>query len=68
MANIGDIIKLEASGEFAPYIECIVLEVSPEDGRVTKIKAAIRDERLAKMGFIIEGDDYVAVEWEYSEN
>ncbi len=68
MRNIGDIIWLEAGGDFAPGIECIVMEVHPEDGRVTKMKAAIPDERLAKMGFIIEGEDYVAVEWDYYPN
>lgn len=68
MRNVGDIIKVEATGCFAPYIECEVLEVSPEDGRITKMKALIRDERLARLGFIIEGEDYVVVEWNYSPN
>lgn len=68
MRNVGDIIRVEATGDFAPYIECEVMEVSPEDGRITKMKALIHDERLAKMGFMIEGNDYVVVEWNYSEN
>jgi len=67
MRQEGDIIKLEATGCFAPYIECEVLEVSPE-GRITKMKAVIPDERLAKLGFIIEGNDYVVVEWNYCPN
>lgn len=64
----GDIIWLEATGDFAPGIECIVLEVSPEDGRVTKMKAAVPDKRLARIGFIEEGGEYVVVEWNYSSN
>lgn len=68
MRKVGDIIKLDATGCFAPYIECEVLEVSSEDGRVTKMKAVIPDERLLKNGFIIEGNDYVAVEWNWSPN
>lgn len=66
MRNIGDTFLIEATGEFAPGIECIVMEV--EEGRVKKAKAAIPDERLAKVGFIIEGEDYVIVEWEWSPN
>lgn len=68
MRKVGDIVNLEATGIFAPGIECIVMEVSPDDGRVIKMKAAIPDERLAKLGFIQEGDDYVVVEWEYYPN
>jgi len=68
MKQPGDIIFLEATGDMAPGIECVVMEVSPEDGRVIKMKAAIPDERLARMGFIIEGEDYVVVEWEYFPN
>jgi len=68
MRNIGDIIKLEATGDFYPYIECVVLEISPEDGRITKMKALHPDDRLAKLGFIIEGEDYVAIEWNYHPN
>lgn len=68
MRNIGDIVQIEATGDFAPYIECIVLETSPDDGRITKMKATIQDERLARMGFILEGEDYIAVEWDYFPN
>ena len=68
MRNIGDIVFIEGTGEFYPGIECIVLEVAPDDGRVTKMKAVTPDERLSRMGFIIEGEDWVAVEWQYSQN
>ena len=68
MRQPGDIIWLEATGYFAPGIECIVIEVDPNDGRIKKMKAAIRDERLAKLGFIEEGGEYVAVEWDYCPN
>jgi hypothetical protein len=44
------------------------MEVDPIDGRVTKMKAAVPDDRLGKMGFILEGEDWVVVEWSYSPN
>jgi hypothetical protein len=63
MRQPGDIIILEGTGDFA-NMECIVMEVDPVDGRVTKMKAAVPDDRLGKMGFILEGEDWVAVEWD----
>ncbi len=68
MHQPGDIINVEATGVFAPGIECIVMEVHPEDGRIIKMKAAIPDEQLAKVGFLIEGEDWVVFEWHYSPN
>lgn len=68
MHKPGDIIHLDGSGAFAEGLDCIVMEVDPNDGRVTKMKAAIPDDRLGKMGFILEGEDWVAVEWNYSQN
>jgi hypothetical protein len=67
MRKPGDIIILEGTGDFANF-ECIVMEVDPVDGRVTKMKAAVPDDRLGKMGFILEGNDWVTVEWDYSCN
>lgn len=67
MRKPGDIIQLEGTGDFAG-MECIVLEVDAVDGRITKMKAVVPDERLGKMGFILEGEDWVAVEWNWSEN
>ena len=64
----GDILVLEATGDFAPGVECIILEVCPVDGHITKMKAAHPDERLGKHGFLHEGEDWVAVEWKYSPN
>ena len=66
MKQIGDSFYIEATGDFAPGIECIIMEM--KDGRITKAKAAKPDERLAKLGFLIEGDDYVIVEWDWSSN
>ena len=68
MRNVGDIVFLEATGDFYPGIECIVMKVAPDDGRIVKMKAVVPDERLSRLGFIIEGDDYVAVEWDYYPN
>lgn len=65
--TVGDILTLEATGVFAPGIDCIVVEVAG-DGHPKKIKAAIPDERLGKHGFIEEGGDYYAMEWEWSQN
>lgn len=67
MHQPGDIIILEGTGDFE-RMECIVMEVDPEDGRVTKMKAVVPDDRLGRMGFILEGEDWVAVEWTYSMN
>ncbi len=64
--NIGDIIVIGGTGDFAEGIECIVTEV--KDGRTVKAKAVNPDERLGKIGFLKEGDDYVIVEWNWSEN
>lgn len=67
MRKPGDIIILEGTGDFA-NMECIVMEVNPVNGHVTKMKAAIPDDRLGKMGFILEGEDWVAVEWDFCPN
>lgn len=64
--NIGDLIIIGGTGDFAEGIECIVTEV--ENGRITKAKAVVPDERLGRIGFLKEGDDYVIVEWSWSEN
>lgn len=66
--QVGDIFTIEGTGDFASGIECIVMEISPDDGRILKAKAAIPDERLGKVGFIKEGEDYVITEWRWSEN
>lgn len=66
MDEIGDIFTLKGIGQFASGIKCIVTEV--KDGRVTKAKAVIPDPRLAKCGFLVEGEDYVIVEWNWSQN
>lgn len=68
MHQPGDIIRLEGTGDFANGIECIVMEIDPDDGRVTKMKATIHDDRLGRMGFILEGEDWVAVEWDFCPN
>lgn len=64
----GDIITLEGIGDFASGLPCLVLEISPDDGRVTKMKSMINDDRLGRMGFILEGEGWVAVEWTVYEN
>jgi hypothetical protein len=66
MKQIGDTFYLEATGEFAPGIECIILEM--EESRITKAKAVIPDVRLLKHGFLIEGNDFIILEWKWSEN
>lgn len=64
--EIGDLIIIGGSGDFAAGIECIVTEM--QDGRITKAKAVIPDPRLARIGFLEEHGDYVIVEWNWSEN
>ncbi len=68
MHKPGDIITLEGTGCFADGIRCIIVSVDPETGNITKMKAETADERLAKKGFIIEGDDWVVLEWHWSCN
>jgi hypothetical protein len=67
MRQPGDIIILEGTGDFS-NMKCIVMEVDPVDGRVTKMKAAVPDDRLGNIGFILEGEDWVAIEWDYNMN
>ena len=67
MRNIGDTFLIEGTGCFSEGIECIVMEVG-DDGRILKAKAAVPDERLARLGFLIEGEDYIIVEWKWSNN
>ena len=65
--KLGDIITLEATGDFAPGIDIIVVELD-ENGVVKKAKAAIADERLGRHGFIEENGEYYAVVWNWSNN
>jgi hypothetical protein len=64
----GDFLFLEATGIFAPGIECLIIEVAPDGAYPTKIKAVNSDERLGRHGFIEEGGEYYAVEWKWSPN
>lgn len=66
MINIGDTFMIEATGDFAPGVLCIVMEM--ENGRITKAKAVEKDDRLLKKGFLIEEDNYVILEWNWSDN
>lgn len=68
MSKVGDIITFEATGDLAPGISCVVVEVSPDDGRILKVKAVTPDERLGRMGFIESNGDYYAVEWQITKN
>jgi len=66
--HIGDLLTLEATGDFYPGIDCIIISVS-EDGKYpTKIKSIFPDERLGKHGFIEEDGEYYAIEWKWSPN
>lgn len=63
--KIGDRFFLDGK----PAVEVEVSEMHPTDHhRPTKLKAVIPDPRLAKLGFLQEGDDYVAVEWTICKN
>lgn len=66
MRKIGYHFFIDGSGDFADGIECIVMEM--EEGRITKAKAAHADERLLKIGFLIEVDNYIIQEWNWSNN
>lgn len=61
--KVGDIITLGGTGVFADGVDCVVLEVHNEDGRILKMKAVTPDENLCKFGFFQEGEDYVVYEY-----
>jgi hypothetical protein len=63
MRKVGDIFILDS----AIPVQCEVLEVNQE-GRVTKARAVHKDERLLKIGFFVEGEDYVIFEFQISHN
>ena len=65
--QVGDIILLEATGDFAPGIKCVVLGVDDE-GNILKAMSLVKDERLLKNGFLLEGDNYIVVQWNWSNN
>lgn len=44
------------------------MEVDPEDGRATKFRAYRRREALGKLGFILEGDQWVIQDWQITRN
>lgn len=66
--NVGDTFFLLGSGCFAGGVECVIMEVSEDDGRVLKAKAVYPDVRLLKAGFLIEGENYIIQEWKWSNN
>jgi len=45
-----------------------ILELNPETGMPSKMKAVRRSERLGKIGFIQEGDDWVKGEYQVCRN
>lgn len=65
--KVGDTFIIPGSGVFEGGVVCIILELS-RDGRIVKAKAAVPDARLARVGFIIEGEDFVLQEWHWSNN
>ena len=68
MRKVGEVIRIEVTGYILPYIECIVVALHPEDGRVIKIKAVMPDENLIFFGFMEEDGDYVCIEWDICLN
>lgn len=63
----GDHHYFSPDGNGEVRIPCIVVEVD-EEGYPTKIKAAEGHEALCRMGFFQEGEDYVVISYEFSEN
>lgn len=45
-----------------------VVEINRETGMPSKMKAVRRSEKLGKLGFIQEGDDWVKTEYQISRN
>lgn len=61
LPQVGDIVFFEArkDSELYPGIECIIVEMK-EDGNIGKMKALVPNPILGKIGFFLEGEDYVS--------
>ncbi len=69
--HIGDILNIgRGDGNLQSAIPCLVVEVSPEDGRVTKAMVIDPRPEMAKEGFLLgqEDNEIYAVEWHWSLN
>lgn len=65
--QIGDLFVIPDAGA-AGEIECIVMEVSPEDGRATKLKAVHKEDWMLKKGWYEENGEYVIFEYQITQN
>jgi hypothetical protein len=64
---VGDTFMLHGIGDFEKGVECIVTEIG-QDGRIIKAKVVNKNEKLLKLGFFEEGNDYVTMEYHWSKN
>ncbi len=68
MDRVGDIVYLEDPGGLGYDIKLEILEVDPVDGSIVKMKAVLPDDRLGKVGFILEGQQWVTFSYRLSRN
>lgn len=68
MYNPGDIIFLHGTGNFSDGIKCEILEVNAVTGEIMKLKALVPDDRLGKVGFLLEGEDWISFSWDFCRN
>lgn len=66
--KVGDSITLLGTGIYSKGVECIVTQVSVQDGRILELRAVTPDELLCKVGFIERGGEYYVTEWDICHN
>lgn len=67
MFKVGEQIIL-CIGEPEKKIKVIILELNRETGMPAKLKAVRKRESLGKLGFVLEGEDWVHSEYQISRN
>ena len=64
---VGEKINLVV-GKPKKIVAVKIMEINPETGMPSKMKAVRRSDRLGKLGFIQEGDQWVKGEYQISLN
>ena len=69
--NIGDVFVISRGDGFSGTgIPCIIVELSPEDGRVTKARVIDPQPEMLTQGFLLgqEDNELYITEWHWSLN
>jgi hypothetical protein len=67
MFKIGEEITL-CIGNPEQKVPVVILQLNKETGMPAKLKAIRKSESLGKLGFILEGDDWIHSEYQISRN